>query len=237
MTLQTQSSKGLRAKYWHMLAYGPAKTGKSTFCGTMPNVLVVSMDEGGMKSLGHKDIQFVEPASWQDLLSVLSTIQSTCKEGKFRFGAQEFQSVAFDPLNMLHNFSQASVLAMKRDRQQLSLPDHGLANDKTMRFIVDAFKLETHVLFTCLERLEKDEHTGRVKAGPDLTPALMRDVPAKPDYIFHTCADPAGGGKIKFTLATQNEGYYEAGGRYADTPLDLREEPDFMKLYAKVNKT
>lgn len=233
MSLEIKKSQDSTRKYWHVLLYGAPKSGKSTMAATMPLPLVLSFDEGGMQSLRHKAIDFVEPSSFTEVLSVLAAVGSTLKDGTFTFQDTPYRSLVIDPLNRVEELIQQSVMAMG-NKTKLSLPDRGLSNDKFVVFMRQVCRLDVHVLMTCLERMEKDEHTGRVKGGLSLSPALMRNIPAIPDFIWHSVVEAAGGGKVKYTVSTQAESYYEGGGRYADKPPLLREPADFDAIYKKV---
>jgi len=228
MSLEPISTSTLDQPYWHAVIYGPPKTGKTSFLATLPAPLVVSMDEDGMTSLRSKQVDFVEPATWLELSSIVSNIEPTIKDGSFRYRDKVYSSLAFDPLNRMQDLVYASI---QKPGKTLTLPDRGFGNDKLTAMFRKLCSMDIHVVFTCLERFDKDEHTGRVKVTFDISPALGRRFPAIPSFIWHTNAEPQGSGVTKYTISTQNESYYEAGGRYGDKAPPLRVDPDFMKLY------
>ena len=233
MALNIQKTNDLKQPHWHGLLYGPPKTGKTTFCATLPKPLILSMDEEGMQSLRNQDLAFIEILDWITLQDLVNKVERSCKDGKFTIEGQEFESLIFDPLNMMQTLLHKTYTV---NGKSLTLPDRGAANDKLTNVVRRICRFQCHTLFTCLERLDKDELTGRVKAGLDLSPAIMRSFPAIVSFVWHTVVENKGGGKVAYKIATATEGYYEAGGRYAGQVVPPRVESDFGKLYEYVTR-
>lgn len=238
MPLTTKNTKDLSNPYWHDIVYGQAKSGKTTFAGTWPSPLVVSLDEDGVLSIRSKGLDYVEPISWLELLSLTTSIRESKKDGSFTVGGKEYKSLIIDPLNMVYDMCLKGTAKNKAGGGGIpSIADYGLTNAKVITWVRELCRFPFHVLFTCLEKMTKCEYTGRISVNLLLSPGVGNVVPAIISHMFHTNAEVMGGGKMRYQLATQQESYYPAGGRYEGNPLPARVEPDFGKMYAYVNKT
>lgn len=236
--LEIKNTKELKTPYWHDIVYGAAKTGKTTFAGTWPDPLVASLDEDGILSLRSKGIDYVEPISWVEILSLTTSIRESKKPGSFTFNGKEYKTLVIDPLNMIYDFCLRATAKNKAGGGGIpSIADYGLTNTKVITWVRELCRFPFHVLFTCLERMDKCEYTGRISVNLLLSPGVGKVVPAIVSHIFHTTAEVTGAGKVRYQLATQQESYYPAGGRYEHKPLPARVEPDFAKMYAHVNPT
>lgn len=235
MSLDVKSTADLAKGHMSMLVYSIPKEGKTTFASTLPNPLFINLEQG-LKSIRMKSIDYVEPNSWTEILSVIMELQREAKPGVVTYKGKEYNSVVVDPLNELYAIVMRSIL-MGSGRELPHLQDWGLAGSRVERTIVEFVKLPVHTCFTCLEQIDKDEMTGRIFAAPLLPGKLSKKVPALFDFVFHAETVTRQDGKgVDYKLLTKSSGVYMAGGRYGNAVVELREVPDFNTILTKINQ-
>jgi hypothetical protein len=233
VSLQVKSTNTLATPPMSVLVYGKGKEGKTTFASTFPKPLIISC-EGGLIGLRDKDIDFIEPINWNELLAIIAELIKTQQPGTVEFQGKKYESIVLDSLNELYRVVMNSILSLSKGREMPQVQDWGLASDRVERLIKEVVRLPVHSCSTCLEDMDKDEYTGRILAGPLLPGKLGRKAPALFDYVFHAQTEPKKGGGVNYVLATSTESVYQAGGRYGENVLDQRELPDFKSIYTKL---
>lgn len=233
--MQLMSTEQLVKPSLTVLLYGLPKAGKTTFAGTMPRPLFISL-EPGMVSLARQQIDYVEPKSWTEILWVISELQSGASTDTqtVKFMGKEYSSVVIDPLNEFYKLVMSGVLSLSKGREMPSIQDWGLAGDRVERAIKEFCKLPVHVLFTILEDIDKDEFTGRILAKPLLPGKLAGKTPALVDFYWHALTEPKKDGGVNYVIATSTESIYPAGGRSGSIKLDQHEQPNFTRIYNKL---
>lgn len=234
MSLEVKSTKDLAYGGLSMFVYGPPKTGKTTFASTFPNPLMLALEKGlvGLRDLS---IDYVEPETWGEYLTILLELQKSAKPGVVTFRGKEYNSVIIDPLNELYSMVMRDVMRATSGRETPSLPDYGLTGIRVERSLVDIASLPVHTCITCLEATDKDELTGRIWAGALLPGKLAKKVPALFDFVFHTETEPTKDGTgVNYVLLTQSLGIVNAGGRYGKSKVGLREPANFTLIHKKI---
>lgn len=167
-----------------MLVYGQPGVGKTFFSSSAPKALFVDV-EGGTLSIRNAglNIDIVKVTKFADIF----TIHKFLHDGK-----HEYQTVIVDSLTELQKKSLDGIIEeayrkdpLKRDPDIAELRDWS-KNTAQLRKAVRYFRdLPMNVIFTALEKEVKDEQTGALRVGPDLTPKLQSDVAGYLDIIAH----------------------------------------------------
>ncbi len=203
------------------LVYGTPGAGKTYFCGTFPKPLFIDCN-GGLMTVRAKQVHYVAPETYAELLTVLSSDLS------------EFETVILDTSTEAARIALESALALS-GRQLPQLSDWALAIERLRRLVRQFMDLPQHIVWTAEEKTTRDEDTGRLFAGPSLPGQLSAEIGAFFDCVFHlrSVFNP-GSGKRERRLLTEPDGIYYAKDRTGK--LEKFEVPDFPTLWAKISK-
>ena len=149
-----------------ILVYGRNKKGKTRFCGSAPNVLVVDVNERGTLSIRGSGAKVFPMRTWGDIDEVYWYLKR---------GDHDYETVAIDTLTALNALCLSHVLKEGHDRDSTKDPkmprrqDYGKVAEM-MKFEILRFRnLPMHVIFTAQERTVGDPEEGEdVVACPDL---------------------------------------------------------------------
>ena len=179
----------------NILIYGVSGSGKTTLCGTAQDtkhgrdVLYVDL-EGGTMSIGDRpDIAVFKPTNWNDIRNVYEALSTDPDH--------TFKTVVIDSLTEAQTIALRAVAGQK---DLITQQDWGKTNDRVLG-MVRMFRALTHTkgintIFTALERESKDETTGAIRIGPDLTPGSSRNVVAAMDSGGYLTWAPKTGKRI-----------------------------------------
>lgn len=179
----------------NILIYGVSGSGKTTLCGSAEDspygrdVLYVDL-EGGTMSIGDRpNIAVFKPTDWSDIRKVYDALVSDPDH--------TIKTVVVDSLTEAQGLALRSVAGGK---DLISQQDWGKTNDRILH-MVRMFRSLTHTkgvntVFTALERESKDETTGAIRIGPDLTPGSSRNVAAAMDSVGYLTWNPKTGKRI-----------------------------------------
>lgn len=194
-----------------MLVYGQPGVGKTYFSSSAPKALFVDV-EGGTLSIKNagRNIDIVKVNKFADIFQIHKFLMS---------GQHNYQTVIVDSLTELQKKSLDGIIEeayrkdpLKRDPDIAELRDWS-KNTAQLRKAVRYFRdLPMHVIFTALEKEVKDEQTGALRVGPDLTPKLQSDVAGYLDIIAHMSAREKEDGILRQMLF-QPTGKYMAKDR------------------------
>jgi len=179
----------------NILIYGVSGSGKTTLCGTAQDtkhgrdVLYVDL-EGGTMSIGDRpDIAVFKPKDWSDIRKVYEALATDPDH--------TIKTVVVDSLTEAQTMALRSIAGNK---DLITQQDWGKTNDRILG-MVRMFRSLTHTkgintVFTALERESKDEATGAIRIGPDLTPGSSRNVAAAMDSIGYLTWNPKTGKRL-----------------------------------------
>jgi len=206
-----------------MLVYGAPGCGKTTLASTFPKPFFIDV-QGGLMSVRHKNVAYVRPESYEDLLQCLvpENLPAGCET--------TILDTATHTVMLIMNH------VMRTAKHELATRLEWSATIEYTKRVVGALvSLPTHVVMTAEESIDKDEEIGKILGGPDLPPSLQQKLPALFDCVFHLRIglNPKTQTKGRWLL-TEPEGIFFARDRLGG--LDRLEVPDFNHLWSKVTK-
>lgn len=215
-----------------MIVYGSPGVGKTYFSSSAPKALFVDV-EGGTLSIKNagRDIDVVKVNKFSQIFEIHKALLE---------GGHGYQSVIIDSLTELQKKSMDGIIdeayrkdPSKRDPDVAELRDWG-KNTAQLRRAVRYFRdLPMNVIFTALAKESKDEKTGEISIGPDLTPKLQNDVAGYLDIIGHMSTKEKDGELLRQMLV-QPTGKFMAKDRSGRLGKIL-ESPDFARILKRIN--
>lgn len=245
--LKTMYQSSPRTKTTNFLLYGDMGCGKTTMAAetSLRPVLVHSFDPGGAQSIDPElmmdgtvmvDNRFEEedpkkPTAFQ----LWDTEFHRLKDGGF------FNHIGTFVLDSATTWASAAMnVTLKRAGRVAGVPQQ---NDylPTMTMLENALKticaLPCNVVFTCHQKADKDEITGKIHATPLLIGKLTTRIPLLFDEIYRCVAKETSKG-TSFSVQTQPCSTYTARTRMGRKGLfEKFEEPDIKHLLKKANRS
>jgi hypothetical protein len=137
-----------------MLIYGKNGKGKTRFVATAPEVLILDVNERGVRSARHSGAHVLYVSRWEDLIYAYWYL---------RRGEHKFKSVAIDTLTMAQQLCMDQVLKEgvdrdpNRDPKMPAMRDWGKVTESMKSMVLNFRNLPMHVLFTAQERSVENE--------------------------------------------------------------------------------
>lgn len=172
----------------NLMIYGKSGVGKTRLVGSawevpeMRRVLYIDV-EGGIMTL-RKDFPEVETVrirSWKDMQAIYDELYA---------GGHGFETVILDSLTEIQKFNMDQIMINlinsndDRDMDVPSLREWGKNLEQIRRFVRAYRDLPVNVLFTCLEREDKDR-MGRPIKLPSLSGKMAGEVAAFLDIVLY----------------------------------------------------
>lgn len=156
-----------------VVVYGRPKVGKTRFCASAPNPLIVDCDEKGTDSTrDDTDPNVARITTWSELNDIYWYLQS---------GDHPFDTVGIDTISGLQTLCMNFVLGDEASRDASRDPDmptrqaYGKVSQLMRTQITNFRNLEMNVIFTAHTRTRstgEDEEDESVITGPNLSPAI-----------------------------------------------------------------
>jgi phage nucleotide-binding protein len=206
-----------------LLVYGKPGAGKTYLCGTWDNskTLIVSA-EGGILTLGNKDIASVEIRSMDDLVEVFDMLES--KEG------DRFEMVFFDSISEVAEVCLADEKTKTKDGRKA----YGEMGERMTR-LIRAFRdlRGRHVVMVAKCDQVKDDNTGKLVYGPSAPGnKLSQNLPYFFDVVLAMRVEVDEAGETHRFLQAQPDGQWLAKDRSGK--LDHFEEADLTAIIKKI---
>lgn len=189
-----------------VLYYGPEGTGKTSaaalmtrLCTGKQKVLIIDA-EGGLKAeaLEQRGVDLDKIEVWPedgDASQVTYENLKELAEGLRSAGNKKYAGVVWDSGTEISKRVLGEYVrrAEKRDQKlnknradfQINLEDHGVASS-AYRDLLRLFRdLPMHFVITALERRDVDTDTGKVKYGPNMSPAMANDTAGLMDIVAY----------------------------------------------------
>jgi hypothetical protein len=177
-----------RIPHFNMLVYGRSGVGKTRLAGSahvvpeMARSLIIDI-EGGAMTLrkDFPDAELVRVDSWKDMQSVYDALFA---------GGHGFRTVVLDSLTEIQKFNMDSImrgLMEKNNERDMDVPglrEWGKNLEQTRRFVRAFRDLPINVIFTALEREDKDRMNRPIKL-PSLSGKMAQEVAAFLDIVLY----------------------------------------------------
>ena len=197
--MQLRSTKETTVNGIKVLVYGPAGAGKTSLCATTGgNPLIISA-EGGLLSLRHHDIPFIEVSDIASLNEAYDFV-STSPD------AAQFDWICLDSISEIAEVVLSKEKELTKDPRQA----YGALMDK-MGTVIRQFRdlAGKNVYFSCKQERIKDELTGAMLYGPSLPGAkLAQSIPYLFDEVFALRVENDQEGKPQRWLQTSSDAAY-----------------------------
>jgi phage nucleotide-binding protein len=154
------------------VVYGRPKVGKTRFCATMPDPLIIDCDEKGTDSVRDSDPSTSRITTWTELNDLYWYLQA---------GDHPYKSVAIDTVSGLQTICMNFVLGDEVARDASRDPDmptrqaYGKVSQLMRTQITNFRNLPMNVVFTAHTRTRttgEDEEDESFITGPNLSPAI-----------------------------------------------------------------
>lgn len=157
-----------------MCIYARPKVGKTRFCATAPNVLIIDVDEQGTDSVRDDlDPRTIRITTWTEINDIYWYLQS---------GEHDFESVAIDTVSGLQTLCMNYVLGDEAARDASKDPDQPSQRiyqkvSQLMKIQITNFRnLDMNVIFTAHTRTKstgEDDEDVVTMTGPNTSPAIQ----------------------------------------------------------------
>jgi len=173
--------------YRKMMLYAPFGTGKTVFCATAPDCLIVRVEPTGTLSLmNHPELK----AKTFEYLSV-TQLEILLNKMIEKPEAFPFKTLAIDSFSALQKDDLDAIVRAEsaKDANRNPFlptgPDYNVNTEHMRQIGVLLSRLKMHVIVTCHVKETKDDTTGRVLIRPDLTPKLANTLAGQFDVVAY----------------------------------------------------
>lgn len=213
-----------------VLAYGPTKIGKSTWCSNFDNALFLAT-EPGLNSL---EVHQVQVTTWTEFLEYL---------GEIGAGKHEFKTVIIDTIDNAYKMCQEYMMHKYSVEHESDLKfgkGFTLVNNEFQRVITKlAFLPYGLVLISHSQELELETRTGTKynRAVPTLPDKARKIVLGLVDMVLYCDIDSntdteTGKTLVRRVMRTKPSIYFEAGDRTGKLPETIGLDYDeFLEAY------
>lgn len=178
-----------RMPHFNLMVYGRSGVGKTRLAGSshsvdeMRRVLLIDI-EGGSLTLrkDFPDVELVRVQNWSEMQGVYDALYA---------GGHGFKTVILDSLTEIQKFNMTNIMKQlvdktdgERDMDVPSLREYLKNLEQTRRFVRAFRDLPINVIFTALEREDKDRMNRPIKL-PSLSGKMAQEVAAFLDIVLY----------------------------------------------------
>lgn len=229
--------------YLKSMITGSPKSGKTTFLGTVPNILILDTepDANNLQSVAHLDLPYKTIRSTDDLRQALFVLGNDGyrQQAANQLGMPSIDAVAIDTVDTLQGIMKKERMREQRSTQFLRDDWNWLGEEMTS--LVQAFTaLPMHVFFLVHTKTENvgSEENPRNVVLPGLQGAIASKIAGMVGYSLHAFRKeeikPDGSGKYtKYWLKAEGDETYEYLGTRVGGINKLPHiiEPDFKTIF------
>lgn len=178
---------------FHMIVYGPPKTGKTTFVSTFPGPILWGLASGSRQPGELKSLSVADRGKVRPFL-----INSAAQLAEFGERGRRYATVVMDHGTGLYDRLLAEVLGLDEMPVQKSwglaqMEQYGEVKIKIQEFTRDLFSLPGHGVMVAQERLfggSDDSEVMVAQNGPSFTDKLAKSVISSADFVVNTFVRP-----------------------------------------------
>lgn len=225
-----------------ILGYGAPMSGKTRFINSLRKVydgacLIINYDMednlitlmGDPKASEIEYDQYDTPEGYDNLVKKIVTLKRGCK----------YDLIVLENLNRFYRNTMNKVLslALRSEADGARIQDWGNTNKKVYDRVKEILNIDGPrcIYMTTHALLEKDETTGRL-AGQILIPSkeLPPQIPSMFNMFLRFYTTQGANKPPEYWIQCAGDGTWDAGDKTGG--LSHREEPDFVKMAAKIGK-
>jgi hypothetical protein len=177
-----------KAKPPRILIYSRNKKGKTTFCASAPNVLIVD-PEDGTKHQKKRDPNVWPITDWAEMDDIYNYL---------RLGGHGYEWVALDPTTRIHGFSLKFVMGMAQERSLDTKPvlvqkqHYGQAGELTKELLWKFHQLPMGVIYTAQERQIEGSSGDEDEDSEEMPAMYVPDLPKGARAAVNSIVDVIG---------------------------------------------
>lgn len=217
MAISLRSTKDVSSRGVKLLVYGAAGAGKTSLIPTLPKPIVLSA-EGGLLSISHADVPFIEIKTMDDLNEAYSFVLES-----------DYESVALDSISEIAEVALNTEKKIAKDPRQA----YG-AMQEQMAELIRAFRdiPGKHVYMSAKLDKSQDE-MGRILYAPSMPGNKMgQQLPYFFDEVLALRVEKDAEGVAQRALMCDSDGLWAAKDRSGR--LDTWEAPDLGDVIRKI---
>lgn len=213
------------------LVYGPPGVGKTVFCASAPNPLIIDVEHGTRSLLNHPELSSVpvlQVTGIQDITDVFSAF----KAGEF----PDIETIVIDSMSeyqkrhMDEHLKRAASKDRNRNPYLPHIADYKENTEYLRRLVIEFRDLEKNLLLTAHDYEDKDESSGSLFYRPAVTPKLAETLEGIMDFMgFYDLEYKKEGEKAKRVLHLAPTRRIRAKCRIGGLP-DVIESPNFSDI-------
>ena len=220
--INLKSTSTVKSGSIKMLAYGQAGSGKTSLIPTLPTAVILSA-EGGLLSIAHKEIPFLEISDMDALREAYKWLAESDE-------AKQFASVAIDSISEIAEVCLGNEKKVNKDPRAA----YG-EMQTTMAEIIRRFRdLPKHILMTA--KLEKaQDETGRMLYSPSMPGNKTgQSLPYYFDIVAALRVEKDAEGVTQRAMMLESDGLWQAKDRSGK--LAVWEAPDLGEIIKKIGE-
>lgn len=197
-----------------ILLYGPSGSGKTYLAAQFPDPLILGCDPGvlgGAMSAIKFGVKHLKVTNYQEMMNVLPTLKANA--------GVEFKTIIVDSITFFGKLCLKNILE-RVGREKPQFDEWGLNYARVANFINNICEMKCHVVFTAIDKLNKDEVTGKIMGEPMLPGQLAKELPQSVDV----CA------RLFTVTGYDNSGKLKVTYKYRTVPDDLYFAKDRSQL-------
>lgn len=221
MAIQLKKTGSLSTDGVKILVYGAAGSGKTSLIPTLPAPIVLSA-EGGLLSIQHADVPFIEIANMADLQEAYGWLTDSAE-------AKPYKSVCLDSISEVAEVVLSHELKTNKDGRAA----YGELNQKMAEIIRNFRDLPGRHVYMSAKLDKAQDEMGRMLYGPSMPgKSLTQQVPYFFDEVLALRIEKDANGVTQRALMTDSDGLWQAKDRSGR--LAAWEAPDLGAIIRKI---
>ena len=223
-----------------ILLSGSPKAGKTSFLGTIPNIIVADTEPhaNNLQSIAHLNVPYLAISGTSDLQQLLMVLRDDAlrKQVADQAGMPKVEAVAIDTLDTLQEIMKRERLQEQR-RTQFQRDDWGWLKEEMTNLVKEFTSLPMHVIFTVHTKSTQvgDENEGKTIVLPGLEGAIAEKIAGMVGYSLLAFRRqeirPDGSPYTKYWLRAEGDETHDYLGNRAAGRLPDIIEPNFAAVY------